>query len=68
MIKVLYGVIIALMVLIVFLCVQMLYMENRYKAQISETQYWVEFYRDEYHKYYNLSEELQNQMGVYYDY
>lgn len=43
-------------------------LNKSYQNKISELEDDVEFYRNQYHKYYELSEELENQMGVYYDY
>lgn len=43
-------------------------LNKSYQAKISELEDDAGFYRNQYHKYYELSEELQNQMGVYYDY
>ena len=43
-------------------------LNKSYQDKISELEDDAEFYRNQYHKYYELSEELQNQMGVYYDY
>lgn len=43
-------------------------LNKSYQNKISELEDDAEFYRNQYHKYYELSEELENQMGVYYDY
>lgn len=43
-------------------------LNKSYQNKISELEDDAEFYRNQYHKYYELSEELQNQIGVYYDY
>lgn len=42
-------------------------LNKSYQNKISELEDDAEFYRNQYHKYYELSEELQNQMGVYYE-
>lgn len=43
-------------------------LNKSYQNKISELEDDAEFYRNQYHKYYELCEELENQMGVYYDY
>lgn len=37
-----------------------------YKEEINDLKQELEFYEKEYKKYYEFSEELQNQMGIYY--
>lgn len=41
---------------------------KKLKKDNKDLQDKVKYYQDEYYKYLELSEELQNQMGVYYDY
>lgn len=42
-------------------------LNKSYQNKISELKDDAEFYRNQYHKYYELCEELENQMGVYYE-
>ncbi|MFR1174274.1 MAG: hypothetical protein ACLSEA_12175 [Thomasclavelia ramosa] len=37
------------------------------KQELQDTQCDRHYYKSQYQKYYELSEELQNQMGVYYE-
>lgn len=37
------------------------------KQELQDTQCDRDYYKSQYQKYYELSEELQNQMGVYYE-
>ena len=37
------------------------------KQELQDTQGDRDYYQGQYKKYYELSEELQNQMGVYYE-
>lgn len=37
------------------------------KQELQDTQADRDYYQGQYKKYYELSEELQNQMGVYYE-
>lgn len=37
------------------------------KQELQETRDDRDYYKSQYQKYYELSEELQNQMGVYYE-
>lgn len=42
-------------------------LNKSYQNKISELKDDAEFYRNQYHKYYELCEELESQMGVYYE-
>ncbi|MFQ6793861.1 MAG: hypothetical protein ACLRT4_13965 [Thomasclavelia sp.] len=39
-----------------------------YSDEINELNGDLDYYEEQYYKYYELSEELENQMGVHYDY